>query len=375
MPKPTVSEVSDSPSQQPARLAHQARETEAVPAAQGSTEVIWSDLLARLMAGNRLSEAEAAHILEVVFDGAVPAPIVAGVLVLLRQREETVEELLGFARAMAGRMVVVPVEGKILDTCGTGGDRQGTINVSTAAGLVASAAGARVLKHGGRAASSKTGSADVLEQLGVNVNLGPDDVARMVETTGFGFALATRFHPAMAAVAPIRRALGIPTAFNFLGPLVNPGHARHQLVGVFDRRLAPAMAEVLVALGSEHALVVCGDDGMDEVSLIAPTQVWEVCSRQPVRSYSIQAGDYGFETSSLSMLQGGDAAENARVLRDILRGDVTDARRDLVALNAGVALYAGDMVASISDGVELAISLISDGRTGAFLDELIAGQL
>lgn len=135
------------------------------------------------------------------------------------------------------------------------------------------------------------------------------------------------------------------------------------------------MAEVLVALGSEHALVVCGDDGMDEVSLIAPTQVWEVRSRQPVRSYSIQAGDYGFETSSLSMLQGGDASENARVLRDILCGDVTDARRDLVALNAGVALYAGDMVASISDGVELAISLISDGRTGAFLDELIADQL
>jgi anthranilate phosphoribosyltransferase len=337
--------------------------------------VIWSDLLGRLMAGDRLSEAEAAHILEVVFDGAVPAPIVAGVLVLLRQREETVEELLGFARAMAGRMVVVSVRGKILDTCGTGGDRQGTINVSTAAGLVASAAGAKVLKHGGRAASSKTGSADVLEQLGVNVNLDADDVAAMVESTGFGFALATRFHPAMAAVAPVRRALGIPTAFNFLGPLVNPGHARHQLVGVFDRRLAPAMAEVLAALGSEHALVVSGDDGMDEVSLIAPTQVWEVRSGQRVHSYTIKAEDYGFGTASLSMLQGGDANENARVLRDILTGDVTDARRDLVALNAGVALYAGDMVASIADGIELAISMISDGRTGAFLDELIARQL
>lgn len=374
MPKPTVSEGVDPHHQQSPSPVSQPPSAGVSESQELAAEVTWSDLLSRLMVGDRLTEVEAAHILEVVFDGAVAAPIVAAVLVLLRQREETVEELLGFARAMARRMVEVSVEGKVLDTCGTGGDRQGTINVSTAAGLVAGAAGAKVLKHGGRAASSKTGSADVLEQLGVNVNLDAQGVATMVETTGFGFALATRFHPAMAAVAPIRRALGIPTAFNFLGPLVNPGHARYQLVGVFDRRLAPAMAQVLAALGSEHALIVNGDDGMDEVSLIAPTQVWEVRAGQEVRSYSIDPGDYGFGTTSLSLLQGGDASENAQILRGILNGDVTDARRDLIALNAGVALYAGDLVTSIVDGIELALSMISDGRTGIYLDELIARQ-
>ncbi|WP_298335618.1 anthranilate phosphoribosyltransferase [Ferrimicrobium sp.] len=344
------------------------------PVTDPGTDLAWSALLARLMQGERLSESEAHQMLEVVFDGAVPAPIIAGVLVLLRQREESVEELLGFARAMGSHMVAVPVNGEILDTCGTGGDRQGTINVSTAAGLLASAAGARVLKHGGRAASSKTGSADVLEQLGINVGLDAAEVAHMVETTGFGFALATRFHPAMAAVAPIRRALGIPTAFNFLGPLVNPGRARYQLVGVFDRSLAPTMANVLLALGSQHALIVSGDDGMDEVSLTAPTRVWEVRAGHEVDSYVIEPNDYGFEPTNLAMLQGGDAKENANILHDILHGRICDARRDLVAFNAGAALYAADLVTTIAEGVDRAILTLTSGRAGAYLDDLVARQ-
>ncbi|WP_298211693.1 anthranilate phosphoribosyltransferase [Ferrimicrobium sp.] len=346
----------------------------ATPAGDQGVDLAWSSLLDRLMHGERLTEREANQVLDVVFDGAVPAPIVAGVLVLLRQREESVEELLGFARAMAARMVSVPVEGRILDTCGTGGDRQGTINVSTAAGLLASAAGARVLKHGGRAASSKTGSADVLEQLGIKVGLDAEEVAHMVETTGFGFALATRFHPAMAAVAPVRRALGIPTAFNFLGPLVNPGHAQYQLVGVFDRGLAPIMAQVLLALGSQHALIVSGEDGMDEVSLTARTRVWEVRAGRELYSYEVEPSEFGLAPATLSMLQGGDAAENAAVLRDILHGRISDARRDLVVLNAGAALYAADLVATIAEGVDRAMSTLANGRAGEYLDDLVANQ-
>ncbi|WP_298386872.1 anthranilate phosphoribosyltransferase [Ferrimicrobium sp.] len=334
----------------------------------------WADLLGRLMKGEYLAEEEASRVLTSFFEGEAPPPVVAAVLVLMRQREESVAELLGFARAMASRMLTVPVDGDVLDTCGTGGDRQGTINVSTAAGLVAGAAGARVLKHGGRAASSKTGSADVLERLGVDISLDPDGVAQMVNTKRFGFALATRFHPAMAAVAPVRRALGIPTAFNFLGPLVNPGHARYQLVGVFDRRLAPSMAAVLKAQGSVHALVVCGDDGMDEVSLSSSTTVWEVRAESEVERYEIAPGQFGLATASLATLQGGDATENAAVLRGILSGDITDARRDLVALNAGAALYASDRASSIAEGLALALETLASGHAGEYLQELIESQ-
>jgi len=336
--------------------------------------LMWADLLALLMSGGYLTEDEASRVLMSFFTDEVPAPVVASVLVLMRRREESVDELVGFAKAMAAKMLVVPIDGEVLDTCGTGGDRHGTINVSTAAGLVASAAGARVLKHGGRAASSKTGSADVLEHLGIDIELDPNGVAQMVQTLRFGFALATRFHPAMAAVAPVRRALGIPTAFNFLGPLVNPGRAKYQLVGVFDRRLAPSMAEVLRAQGSEHALVVSGDDGMDEVSLSTPTMVWEVRRDREVTCYEICPGDFGLPTASLAELQGGDAAENADVLRAILAGAITDARRDLVALNAGAALYAGDKVGSIAEGVACAMESLTSGQAGVYLDELVASQ-
>jgi len=330
----------------------------------------WPELLAALVGGHRLSHDEAEEVLGRVLAGDAPAAVLGAMLLLMRQRGETVEELVGFARAMQAAMVEIPLADEVLDTCGTGGDRHGTINVSTGAALVVAAAGYPVLKHGGRAASSKAGSADVLEALGVPIDLAPEELVEAVRRYRFGFALATRFHPAMAQVAPVRRALGVPTAFNFLGPLVNPARARHQLVGVFDAHMAPYMAEVLGALGSAHALVVTGEDGMDEVSLVAPTQVVEVRAGERTRSYVIEPTTFGLARAELAALRGGDARENAQVLAAILAGEVRDARRDLVALNAGAALVAADRVETLAEGLELAMATLHSGAASRLLASL-----
>jgi len=332
----------------------------------------WPDLLAGLLGGRRLDAEEAEAVLGRVLAGDAPPPVLGAMLALMRQRGETVGELVGFARAMQAVMVGIPVRAQIADTCGTGGDRHGTINVSTGAALVVAASGCPVLKHGGRAASSKAGSADVLEALGVPIDLGPEELVEAVGRHGFGFALATRFHPAMAQVAPVRRALGVPTAFNFLGPLVNPARATHQLVGVFDVAIAPRMAEVLAALGSTHALVVTGEDGMDEVSLVAPTHIVEVQAGEGVRSYVLEPESLGLARAELAALRGGDVATNAQVLAAILAGELRDARRDLVALNAGAALVAADRVATVAEGLELAMATLDSGAAGRLLESLAA---
>jgi anthranilate phosphoribosyltransferase len=334
----------------------------------------WPELLAELLRGHRLDAMEAEALLGRVLAGDAPPPVLGAMLVLMRQRGETVEELTGFARAMQAAMVEVPVHEEVVDTCGTGGDRHGTINVSTGAALVVAAAGHPVLKHGGRAASSKAGSADVLEALGVPIDLGPEELVAAVTHHGFGFALATRFHPAMAQVAPVRRALGVPTAFNFLGPLVNPGRARHQLVGVFDASMAPLMAEVLAALGSAHALVVTGEDGMDEISLVAPTHVVEVRVGEGLRSYVLEPEALGLRRAELGALRGGDAAANARTLAAILASEIRDARRDLVALNAAGALVAADRVATVAEGFELAMATLDSGAAARLLEAVATSR-
>lgn len=331
----------------------------------------FATLLADLLSGRRLAREEARGFLDAVLDGEVEGVLLAGVLVALRARGEHAEELAGFAEAMVDHMVPIPVAPPVLDTCGTGGDRASTINVSTGAALVAAAAGARVLKHGGRASSSRAGSADVLEALSVPTQLGAEEIAAEVDEVGFAFAFAPRFHPAMAQVAPVRRALGVPTAFNLLGPLVNPGRAAAQLVGVWEERFLEPVARVLAAIGVRHALVVHSLDGLDELSVSAPSRALEMRSDGKggveLVPHQLDPATVGIELATPGSVRGGDAAENAAVLEAVLEGREVGPRREIIVLNAGAALWVGDVVETLAEGVELARSAIDAGAAGETL--------
>jgi len=260
-----------------------------------------------------------------------------------------------------------------LDTCGTGGDGAGTFNVSTAAGIVAAAAGAPVAKHGNRSATSRCGSADVLEALGARIDLGPQEVARCVQEVGFGFMFAPAYHPAMKHVGPTRREIGIRTVFNILGPLTNPAHTRYQVLGVADGVLLRKMGEVLLHLGCHHALVIHGEDGIDECSLSAPTRVCEVRNGQELREYTITPEEVGLtRVSDRQAFQGGDPAYNAIMLRTMLSDYTDDPATDMLCLNAGAALLANEQVASLSDGVKLARTTLREGKAKQKLADVIA---
>src|SRR5437899_5748303 len=277
----------------------------------------------------------------------------------LRPGNETVQEITGLARVMRQKAVRVHLNENIatqaIDTCGTGGDRAGTFNVSTAAGIVAAAAGASVAKHGNRSATSHCGSADVLEALGVRIDLGPEQVAQCVHEVGFGFMFAPAYHPAMKHVGPTRREIGIRTVFNILGPLTNPANARYQVLGVADGSLLRKMGEVLLHLGCQHALIIHGEDGIDECSLSAPTRICEVRHGEELREYTITPEQVGLSSeSSRQAFQGGDPAYNANLLRDLLDGNANGPAADMLCLNAGAALLASEQVESLADGVRLA---------------------
>ncbi len=333
----------------------------------------WPQLLSRLVAGDTLGAVEAHDILSLILTGSVDPILVSAMMIAVRARRETIEELTGFAGAMQDHMVPIEVSREVTDTCGTGGDGHRTINVSTAAAFVCAAAGVAVCKHGGRAASSASGSADVLEHLGVVIGLGPTQVARCVEEVGIGFAFAPIFHPAMAVVAPVRRTLGIPTAFNFLGPLVNPAHASFQLVGVFDRALCQTIAQVLPRLGARHALVVHGDRGMDELSLSGASAVIEVIRDErgevETREYFVDAERLGLRSAPLEEVRGGTPEENALILSEVLGGVRQDAHRDVVALNAGAALYVSGGASSLREGVDRARDVLARGEGLAVLEQ------
>jgi anthranilate phosphoribosyltransferase len=263
----------------------------------------------------------------------------------------------------------VEVPDGAIDTCGTGGDRAGTVNVSTIAALVAAGAGARVVKHGNRAASSQCGSADVLEALGVAIELGPDGVAECVEQAGVGFCLAPRYHPAMRFLAPARKELGVPTTFNFLGPLANPAGVRRQAVGVSDDTMAERMLGALAALGAERALVFHGDDGLDELTTTTTSTVYEF-DGESVRRYSIDPLDFGFAHVDRSALAGADAATNAEYVRRILAGE-KGPHRDIGVLNAAAALVVAGRAADMATGVEQAAASIDGGHAALALDTLV----
>ena len=319
----------------------------------------WPAVLAPLSAGHDIPE-DAAHaaMTEVMGGRAEPSQI-AAFIVALRAKGETVDEMTGLVRAMYDAATQVDVGIPVVDTAGTGGDRSGTFNISTTAAFIAAGAGARVAKHGNRAASSRAGSADVLEALGVPIDLEPDEVARSVREAGFGFFFAPRYHPAMRFAAPVRRELGIPTVFNFLGPLANPARSERQVVGVADERMAERMIGVLQRLGREFALVFHGADGLDELTTTGTSSIYRLKDGE-ITHAEFTPSDFGVPRAEPADLEGGDAVQNATITRAVLEGEAGP-RRDISLVNAAAAIVAAGLAEGFADGLELASAAVDDG--------------
>jgi anthranilate phosphoribosyltransferase len=336
------------------------------------SSAVWPDAIGRLLRREDLPAELVEQVMSTILSGDATDAQIAGFAVALRAKGETASELAALVRTMlafAERVDLSDVDGPLIDTCGTGGDRAGTVNVSTMAALVAAAGGARVAKHGGRAASSQCGSADVLEALGVVIDLGPEGVARSVREAGMGFCFAPRFHAGLRFAAPARRELGTPTTFNFAAPLANPAGVKRQIVGVSD----PAMAERLIAmlreLGAVRAFVFFGHDGLDELTVTTTSTVHELHDGD-VRVYDVDPEQYGITLADHTALAGGDAAGNADVVHKVLAG-ASGPIHDIVALNAGAALLVADLVDDLGAGVELANEILDDGRAAATLEALV----
>jgi len=332
------------------------------------------DAIRKVAAGEVLTRAEAAQAMEAIMTGEATPAQIAAFVTALHMRGEHEEEVAGFAETM--RRHAVPVTLSIsrpaVDTCGTGGDGARTFNISTAAAFVVAGAGVPVAKHGNRAMSSHSGSADVLEALGVQVDLEPEAVARCVQEVGIGFLFAPRFHPAMRHAAPVRREIGIRTVFNILGPLTNPAGVRHQLIGVALPELAETVARVLALLGAEHVLVVHSADGLDELSIGAPNRVYEVRStgRPSIHTFTLDAVELGLAPAPVDAVRGGTAHQNAERILRVLQGERGPAR-EITLLNAAAALYAADSAASIGEGLALAAESIDSGAALARLEALV----
>jgi anthranilate phosphoribosyltransferase len=326
------------------------------------------EAIQRVVEGENLTRDEASRAMGEIMDGEATPAQIGALVTALRMKGETIDEIAGFASAMRARVHrIQPKVPVLVDTCGTGGDRSGTFNISTTTAFVVAGAGVPVAKHGNRAVSSKSGSADVLAALGVPIDAEPNRVEQAIETVGIGFLFAPRFHPAMRhAVAP-RQEIGVRTVFNILGPLTNPAGATRQVLGVYDAALVEPMARVLVELGAEHAFVV-HSDGLDEVSLSGETDVAEVRDGG-VRIYTISPEDAGLPRATRDEIRGGDAEHNARIARDIFEG-ARGAYRDVVLLNASVALLAAGATEDIADGAAMAANAIDSGRAMAKLVEL-----
>jgi anthranilate phosphoribosyltransferase len=330
-----------------------------------------ANAIKRIADGQHLQRQEMYEVFGQVMDGQASDVQKSALLIALRMKGETPDEITGAAMAMRERVTPLDVDRTTLvDTCGTGGDGRGTFNISTLAALVAAGAGANVAKHGNRAVSSSCGSADLLSALGVNIDLDAARMSAVLRGAGISFLFAPKLHPAMSAVAAVRRELGLRTIFNVLGPLTNPAFARRQVLGVYAMRLVSVVAEVLAALGAEHALVVHSHDGLDEISVSAPTYVCEVRDGT-VRAYELTPEEIGVGRHDIEELAGGDAAANAAIAHAIL-GGADGARHDVVIANAGAALYVAGLAPTIRDGVQMAKESITSGRAAAKLQELVA---
>lgn len=327
--------------------------------------------LNRLIDGNELFYDEMVDLMRQIMGGQLTSAQIAAILIGLRVKVETVSEIAAAASVMREFATPVPVNDKfhLVDTCGTGGDHSKTFNISTTCAFVAAAAGARVAKHGGRASSSASGSADVLEALGVNINLNAEQVAQSVEQIGLGFMFAPNYHGAMKHVAPVRKELGVRTMFNILGPLTNPAGAENQLLGVFHADLVGIMARVLKQLGSRHVLVVHGCDGLDEITLSGETQVAELKNGE-VREYTLRPSQFGLTETDLDAVKAYDADQSAAMLLSVLENEAS-AARDIVLLNAGAGIYVSGVAHSLETGIERARDALSSGAALAKLRQLI----
>lgn len=328
----------------------------------------------RAIDGRDLERDEMHDVFGDVMDGRTTDVQKSALLVALRMKGETSDEIAGAALAMRDRVTPLAfadddLRGRLVDTCGTGGDGRGTFNISTVAALVAAGAGANVAKHGNRAVSSSCGSADLLSALGVRIDLDAAAMASVLERIGIAFLFAPKLHPAMSAVAGVRKELGVRTIFNVLGPLTNPAFARRQVLGVYSLRLVDVVANVLAALGAEHALVVHSRDGLDEISVSAPTHVAEVRNGE-VETYELTPEEIGVRMHAADAVAGGDARHNAEIARAVLNGG-NGARHDVVVANAGAALYVAGLATSIRDGVVEAKDSLASGRAAGKLQQLI----
>lgn len=328
------------------------------------------EAITSLVLAHSLTFEEAARVMEEIMTGEATPAQFAALVTALRIKGETVDEIAGLASVMRAKATPVPVTGPVIDTCGTGGDGSFTFNISTAAAFVAAGAGLKVAKHGNRAMSSKCGSADVLEALGVKIDLGAEAVAQCLETVGIGFMFAPTFHPAMKYAAAPRREIGIRTVFNVLGPLTNPARAEYQVLGVPNEELGEKIASVLYRLGTKHSLVVHGIGGMDEISISRESLVWDVAESGVSPPCKICPEDFGFVRASMTAIKGGTPDANAEVIRRILSGE-KGPKRDVVVMNAAAALVAGNRAPDFKEGVHIAEEAIDSGQAQAKLEEFI----
>lgn len=333
-----------------------------------TVEFSWGHLISKLLGGESLTEQESSAAMVEIMEGAATPAQIAGFVVALRAKGETVDEVAGLVRTMRSYARSVTVSGELLDTCGTGGDRTGTFNVSTAAAIVCAGAGVKVAKHGNRAASSRCGSADVLEALGVVIDLPPEGVAACIDKTGIGFCFAPVFHPAMRHAGATRRELGVATIFNFLGPLTNPAGAKRQALGVADERMIDKMVATLGRMGSTRVLAFHGHQGLDELATSGPSKVVELRDGD-VHRWTIDPAELGLAPATLDEVSGGTAEENAAHIRTVLEG-APGPRRDIVTLNAAAGLVAAGEADDMAAGLQRAADAIDSGAAARTLDLL-----
>lgn len=332
--------------------------------------------LEQILQGQHLNRHVAEEAMGQIMDGKATAAQIGAFLATLRLKGEQVEEIIGFARAMRARAIRFPLDMPgLVDTCGTGGDGSHTFNISTASAIVAASDGVRIAKHGNRAVSSKSGSADVLEALGIPVNLSPAEAADCLRATNLCFLFAPTYHQAMKHAAGPRKELAVRTVFNLLGPLTNPAGASHQLMGVYDAKLLPIVAEVLRELNVQRALVVAGEDGLDELTVTGKSYITELRDGN-IHSYEVEPEQFGLNRHEKDSLRGGDAAQNAKIIANVFAGE-RGAARDVVLLNAGAILYLSNRARTIEEGVIRAAELIDDGHVASKLDHIrqIAGGM
>lgn len=326
-------------------------------------------LLSKIVGRENLTETESEVLMTEILSGKLTSVEISAVLTALSVKGETGEELLGFIKVLRKNMSHLAVRGVVIDTCGTGGDGLGTFNISTASSLIAAAAGVKVAKHGNRNASSLCGSADVLEELGLNINLTPQMAEKLLNATGFVFLFAPLFHSSMKYVSPVRKELKIRTVFNFLGPFVNPAGTVRQIVGVPSTGLAEKLSGVALQLNYRHLLLVSSADGLDEISLSGETHLFEIRNSKRIET-AIKPEDFGFRRTKIQNLIGGGRKKNAEIIRAVLNGD-PGPQRDVVLLNSGAALYVSGKVKSIKEGVRIAEKIIDKGLAKKFLEKVI----